>query len=289
MRTSILTVATVATLATPVDAQEALPRYQYEAMGRLSWTTTDTSPDVEITELDLAGTYYFQPVEVGAHPWNEAAFLEHSKALRAELGYTKFEVSSFDADGPSFGAGFLYADKERPFAAEFDFSFGKLNGDQGIDIDQVDVAGKIGYWLRPNAIVGGQIIYDNLDANGLLEIEQIHVGGFGKIVHDLGDGRAINGEAAIGVRSVDAAGSSDTNFELGVSGDYYFEPRYSVGALLQLSFGNAASDEGVTIGVRGAAWLCPSAAVEASYARFSASDNAGSDQDEFAVWVKVRF
>lgn len=88
---------------------------------------------------------------------------------------------------------------------------------------------------------------------------------------------------------MDVGSSSDTNFEIQVAGDYYFEPRYSAGALLGLSFGDSSSDEGVTLGIRGSAWLSPSAAVDAGYSRFSASDAAGSDQDEFTIALKVRF
>jgi hypothetical protein len=289
MRTWILAVAAATIPAADVCTQGGPESFQIELSGGWSLNSIDTNPDIDITQVDIGGTYYLQPVALADHPWNEAAFLEHSMGVMAGLRYTKFEIAGFSADGPSIGVGFLYADKKQPVAAQFNFSFGTLDGDMGLDIDQTDVNAWAGYWLQPNALVGAAVDYGKTDAQGGLAIEELYFGAFGKIVHDLGEGRAINAEAHVGLTSVDVAGSSETNFDIGVEGDYYFTPRYSAGAILDFSFGDATSNEGTTIGVRGSAWISPQASVQAMYSKFSASDSLGADQDEFGISFKLRF
>ncbi len=117
----------------------------------------------------------------------------------------------------------------------------------------------------------------------------MHIGAFGKIVHDLGAGHWIQGEARLGIASIDDSTTTEENFELEASGDYYFTPRHSVGALLGTSIGDATSEEGATLAIRGSAWVTPHAALTAQYETFMASDNAGTDNDRFSLLVNVRF
>ena len=289
MRVWILAVATATIPLAEVCAQGTPQSYQFELMGGLSLTTIDSNPDIDITEFGVGGTYYLDPVSLESHPWNEAAFLEHSKGVMVGLAYTDFEIGNFSADGPSIGAGFLYADKEKPIAAQINVGFGTLEGDAGIDIDQTNIGGWCGYWLKENALVGIEIDYEELDGGGTFTLEELFFGGFGKIVYDLEEGRAINAEARVGAKNVDVGGVDDTNFVIGLEGDFYFTPQYSAGALLNFSFGDSVADEGVTIGVRGTAWFNERISLSAQYATFSASDNAGADEDEFGIFVTARF
>src|SRR5262245_1008081 len=144
-RTTLALVAAVA--AGPLTAQNgARPeKYQFELIGGWSRSETDTSPDIETNQYALAGVYHLKPVALADHPWNEAAFLEHSTSASAGVNYTTFEIGPFDADGPLFAAGFNFAEKETPFAAALNFSIGTLDGDGGIDIDLTNVNGSIGY------------------------------------------------------------------------------------------------------------------------------------------------
>jgi hypothetical protein len=290
MRVWILAVATATIPLAEVCAQGTPQSYQFELMGGFSLTSIDFSPsDLDITEIGVGGTYYFNPVSLESHPWNEAAFLEHSKGVMLGLGFTDFELGPFNADGPSIGAGFLYADKEKPIAAQINVSFGTLEGDMGVDIDLVNIGGWAGYWLQQNALVGIEIDYDELDGSGAFTMEELFFGGFGKIVYDLEEGRAINAEARVGLNNVDNGAGDDTNVVIGLEGDFYFTPQYSAGALLNFSFGDSVVDEGVTLGVRGTAWFNQHISVSAEYATYSASDNLGADQDEFGIFVTARF
>ncbi|MBX3462267.1 MAG: putative porin [Planctomycetes bacterium] len=289
MRAWILIATFLSGLATAARAQDAPPQsYRFELSGSWMLTSTDSSPDIDINEFAVGGMYFLAPVSLANHPWNEAAFLEHAKGIMAGVQWTKFEVGPFSADGPSIGAGFLYADKEEPIAAQFSVRYGTLDGDMGIDVDRIGLSGWVGYWLRQNALVGFAIDHEETDVSGLLDIKQTRYGAFGKTVYDLGGGRAINAEARVGLASVDAGASADTNFEIGLEGDYYFTPRFSVGAALNLSVGDAVSREGLTYGVRGSAWLSPRVSVGVELSSFRASDSQGADIDTAGAYLTVR-
>lgn len=290
MRVCILTSILLTGVARSASAQEGPPQsYRVELSGSWMLTATDSNPDIDITEFTLGGMYFLEPVSLADHPWNEAAFLERAKAVMAGVQWTRFEVGPFSADGPSLGAGFLYADKAQPIAAQLFVRYGTLDGDMGIDVDRTSFGGRAGYWLGRGALAGFEIERDQTDVSGLLDITQTRYGAFGKMVHDLGGGRAINVEARVGLVSVDAGAATDTNFEIGLEGDYYFTPRFSAGAVLNLSVGDAASREGTTLGVRGSAWLSPRIAVGLEWSSFHASDSQGADIDTAGAFLSVRF
>lgn len=283
IRTVAVSVIAAAT-AVAQDAPGQRQNYQIELTG--GFTTLDTDGGgPEINQLIAEGTYHLAPVALQNHPWNEAAFLEHSMFVTAGLRFVELEIGPADADGIVFGAGFRYADKKTPVAAEINFRTGTLDGDFG-DIDTTNVDLSAGYWLMSNAIVGIDYAMEELDPDGAGSFEETRIGVFGKIVHDLGDKRAVNLEAHIGQATIDA-GTEEDNLEFRVEGDFYFTPLYSAGLLLQFSSGDAVSDEGTTIGVRGSAWITPNVGIRAELTTFSASDSAGNDQDEIGIFVDV--
>ena len=285
------TAALVAAIAAgPLAAQDGarLQKFQFELIGGWARSETDTTPEIEINNYALAGVYHLKPVALADHPWSEAAFLEHSSAVSAGVNYADFEIGAFSADGPLFAAGFNFADKETPIAAALNFSIGTLEGDAGVDIDLTNVNGSIGYWVRPNAILGVDVGQEEIEAGGLLEVEEFRYGIFGKIVHDLGEGRAVNAEARVGMTTVDDTISEEDNVDAGFATDFYFTRQFSVGALVEFAFGDADTEEGTTLGVRGSAWLSPQAALNVEYTTFMADSN-GNDEDTLAVGFNLRF
>jgi len=290
MSARIVTCLAIAVTPAWLAAQgDTMRPFQYEVTGGWAMTTMDTSPDIDINQYQVSGTYHLKPVALASGPWNEAAFLEHSTDVSVRAEYQTFEVGSFSAEGFVAGAGFRYAEKDKPIAAEFAFSLGSLDGDSGIDIDVSTIEARVGYWLRPNAILGVDFSRTETDASSLLDVEELRFGIFGKIVHDLGEGRAINGEARIGMDSIDDSVSTDENIEFAGSADFYFTPRYSAGALIAVSSGDSDAREGTTLGVRGSAWVTPQLAVDARYATFQASNNTGNDSDTFLIELTLRF
>jgi len=283
--TAAITMAAMVTLPKAVSAQNN--RYQTEVSLGYLWTETDSTPTITQTEIPLRGTYHFEPVSLKGHPWNEADFLEHSMSASLELRWYDFDVSGSGADGLLYGGGFRYAEKEKPIAAEFNFRTGSIDG-SGIDIDVTSLDLSVGYWVKDNAIAGFAYQRDELDAGGGFNYEKQTFSGFGKLVHKLDDEQSVNGEARIGWASVDT-GTTDTNMEISLAGDFYFTPQYSAGAMLDFSFGDAVSDEGTTLGLRGSAWFNQQVGARVEYSRFLASDSAGVDDDSFAIYVAVRF
>jgi len=293
MRKGIVAGFVVAATTAQLAAQQGgaqFTSFQIEATGGWSRTSTDTSPDSDLTEFFVGGTYHLKPVMLADHPWNEAAFLEHSTFVQVGLAYDDLEVGNFSADGPLFRIGGTYADKDKPIAAQVNLQIGTLDGDSGVDVDLMTFNGRVGYWLQPNAIVGAQLTLDDTEIGSNVDVDKLSCGAFGKIVHPLGGGRSINGEAHLDFVSVDDGVSDDDNVEFGVAADYYFTKQYSVGALVNFSFGDAASEEGITLGLRGTAWITPQVSVNAAFSTFMADDDTfGADQDFFTLFVTARF
>lgn len=283
---AVVAVVAVWMLAQGASAQES---YQFEVTGGYTWFESDTNPDVEFNEALVEGTYNFKPVMLKDHPWNEAAFLEHSMQAMLNLSYSEFEVGSADADGLVYGAGFRYAEEDSPIAAEVRYRTGTLDGDFGIDVDVTSLEASAGYWLQPNAIVGLVFTLDQLDPDGSFKLEQTGIAAFGKIVHKLDTERAVNGEARVGWVSVDTGTDDDDNFEITLLGDYYFTPQYSVGALVDVSVGSADTEEGTTLGARASAWFTPQVGFRVQYSKFWASDSNGDDEDTLGLFLSVRF
>ena len=291
MRTGIVAGFVVAATTAQLAAQGAaqFTSFQIEAAGGWSLTSTDTSPDADLNEYFVTGTYHLKPVMLADHPWNEAAFLEHSTFVQAGLSYAELEVGNFSADGPLFRVGGTYADKDTPIAAQLNLQFGTLDGDAGTDVDRMSFGGRAGYWLMPNAIVGAALTLDSTEI-GSVDVDKMSFGAFGKIVHPLGEGRSVNGEAHLDFVSVDDGVSDDDNVEFGVAADFYFTKQYSVGALVNFSFGDVASEEGITLGLRGTAWITPQLSVNAALSTFMADDDTvGADQDFFSLFFTARF
>ncbi len=273
----------------PALAAQDPDLFQYEILSGWRSTTTDTNPDIDVNTLFVEGRYFFDAVSVGAHPRTEAAFLERAMYVAADIDYTRFEIGGFDADGPTVGAEFRYAKPDEQIAATAGFEYGSLSGDGGVDVDQWLIHGDLGYWLEDDMIIGGRFSREETEAGGLLNITETVFGAFGKVVRDIGDNRAINVEAHAQFVHVDPGSTDDVNFEIGAEGDFYFTPEYSGGAILNLSLGGADLRAGVTVGVRGAAWVTPTIAVNAELTHFEASDSNGADEDMFSVFGTFRF
>ena len=293
MRTNIVAGFVVLAGAAQLAAQGGaggaakMTSYQIELTGGFSTSEADTTPDLETKRFFVAGTYHLKPVMLADHPWNEAAFLEHSTFVQAGLSLVDFDAGGASADGPVLRLGGTYAEKDNPIAAQVNLEFGSLDGDNGPDVDLMTLNGRCGYWLQPNAIVGGQLTLDKTEI-GSFDIDVFRFGAFGKIVHSLGEGRSVNAEAHLDLVSVEAGSSDETNVEFGVAGDFYFTPQYSAGAFLDLSFGDAPSEEGITLGLRGTAWIMPQLSANLALSTFMADNNAGADEDTFSLYFSWR-
>ena len=104
MRTRIVTgfVAAAASAQLAAQGGATMQSYQFDLTGGWSMSETDTSPEIEVDQYILAGTYHLKPVQLADQPWNEAAFLEHSTFVQAGAVFADFEIGNFSADGPLF-------------------------------------------------------------------------------------------------------------------------------------------------------------------------------------------
>lgn len=272
------------------QAATAQNSYRAEVVAGYTMNEDDDSPETKLSMLVLGGTFNFQPVSLEGHPWEEAAFLERSMQASAELLYVELESGPLEADGLLYGLGFRYAEKETPVAAEARFSTGTIDVDgSSFDFDVTMIDASVGYWAMPDAIVGVDYGFEEFDPNMGTGSETTRFGVFGKMVHKLDKEKAINAEARLGIANVDDGTTDEDNFEVALGGDYYFTPQYSAGAHVDFSFGDAVSEEGTTLGVRGNAWFTPQIGARVEVSQFWASDSQGFDETEFGVFLAVRF
>ena len=282
-----LALASVASSAL-AQGEAKFEKFQFELEGGWSQFKADTSPEFESTDLAVVGTYHLKPVALASNPWNEAAFLERSTFFQAGLDFAEVEQAGFSSDGVVYGLGGRYADKESPLAAEVTFLTGSLTGDA--DIDLSDLSGRVGYWCMSNAILGLSLGRATTEIETLPDVEVVSFGAFGKIVHDLGEGRAVNFAAELDFVSVDDTTSTEDNVEFGLLADYYFTQKVSLGAQAKISSGDNGASEGTTLGVRGSMWFTPQLSANASYSHFAVDDDAlGSDDDTISLFFLARF
>lgn len=284
-------IALVATLALVAGGlQAADEQYQWEVGLSYQTVTTDADPEAEWTTIAADGTYHvLGPVALADHPWEEAAFLEHSSFVSATLGMATLEWGPIDADGLTYGVAGRYAQPDVPVAVDLSLAWTSVEDDDfDFENDLFTWDLRAGYWIMPNLIAGLGYTATSLD-DGSDETTDTEPYVWGKWVHGLNAELDLNVEAELGRIDYDA--TDDKNLALVANGDVYFRKQYGVGLLLGNEVGDAESEEGRTVGIRGSAWFTPNIGVRAQYAMFAAAndDEGGVDSDTVGLEVVGRF
>jgi hypothetical protein len=276
--------ATLAALT--LNVASAADEYQWEAGLGFTQNKDDASNETTVTTIAANGEYHFAPVKLGNHPWEEAAFLEHSTFVDASLGYLTTKDNTTDASGPLIAVGFTYATPEFPVRLSAGLGYSKIE-DGSFEIKTTVIDLEAGYWILPELIAGLRL--ENTKADfGSGDQKELDISAFGKWVISMNDDLAFNAEADLGQNSYDN-GSKDSNIVVGVAGDVYYRQQYGVGLSLASESGDAVSDEGLTVGVRASAWFTEQIGARVGYDMFAAKDDTVDDDSTISLEVVGRF
>jgi hypothetical protein len=278
--------ATLAALA--LNVASAADEYQWEAGLGVSQTTSDDSVDTKATAISAFGEYHLAPVKLADHPWEEAAFLEHSTFVDASVSYLTLKNDNIDADGAGIHVGFTYATPEFPLRLSAGVGFSKVSDEDDIKTTVFDL--DAGYWIKPELIVGLRLASSKISTDGVPDDnKELDISAYGKWVVTLNDEVAFNAEAELGRHSYDN-GEKDSNTAIEVAGDVYFRKQYGIGLSLGTESGDADAAEGTTIGIRGSAWFTQQIGVRVGYEKFTVKDDDfGVDDDTLFLEVVGRF
>jgi len=193
----------IAAAFTCADARADDYRFELEpAAGHLT-IEQDDSPDVDLDQVGVGGTYYFKPVPTDGLPLAEAAFLNRSsylgaEAVRSELGDEKIDI---------FRASVGYYIPDTMFFARLGYTY----LDDFSPGDQSRFDGTFGITPFDGLLVSTDFDEDGWDPNATAK----YVGMFG------------NGHwYAASIRVVDP---DDDDIIVGADFDYFFDPTFSVG------------------------------------------------------------
>ena len=164
--------------------------------------------------LDVGFTVYFDRVSTGGLPLSEAAFLRNASNL--SVGYVRFDDADVDATGVQ---GEFWFDRFYLLGGYVATEFG------GTDVDTLSA--RAGWMLAPGLRLSAGVDRVDVDAPGVDVSNDAVIEA--KYVAQLGGGTAFNLEG--NVTFLDEADDE----VVGVEGDYYFNPAFSVGGGLSFA------------------------------------------------------
>ncbi|MGD8941139.1 MAG: hypothetical protein PVJ72_17285 [Gammaproteobacteria bacterium] len=278
------------------------PPNSYRAEAELGYSTTD-GDDYDSKIVDLGFAYYLSPVSISNTPYAEAPFLERVGSVVAVYGKIDSEWDFGSGDGPLYGLGFQYAEKNLPFY--FDVLYAKA--DQDIDskvnsratanIKSDTVGIDFGYYLSDDSAISFGYAQNETKGEAYnpyqfpqqetfkSESDNYSIG-FKKVTL-LDQNRAFNLEIEFLRSSYDDDGESGDNDEISLLADYYVNPATSFGLGFMTNSGDAESAEGDTVSLRFKVYATPAFSLEAAYDDFSAKqDNNDSRTVSFGVGAR---
>ncbi|MGA1840071.1 MAG: hypothetical protein ACMUIU_05535 [bacterium] len=249
----------------------------------------------EMRDYGLIATSYFKKVDLGSHPWAEAAFMEHASSISVPAGIIQVENSdSEDGDGSVFGVDVTYIHPVQPIYANVSFfktgvEFDTSNDE--ISMNQYNLG--IGMFVRNDLLVAFKYGYEKEEFKdqvlGVYKVKNNLYSVATKWVNEKANGTALNLEGSIGLDNYDNGVNDGSNTVLGVAADYYFNPRMSVGTGLSLNAGDDMSAEGNTFEIRSAIFFNPRFSVRAAFEQFFADNDNGEDEQTISFNLSTRF
>ena len=261
--------------------------YNFEATSEYMNQDMDTS---EITGYGLSATYYFQKINTNDKPLAEAAFLEKASSISMPAGYTDLEVGGSEANGPRYGLELTYVHPGYSLYTNASFTTmdAEFDAPASGDITQDEYTLAVGMFVQDDLLVAFEYGHEEFEVLGYNPENDIYTV-YGKWVKKNGQGTAYNLEANIGMDQYDDGTTDGSNTIIGAAGDYYFNPRLSVGGGLTLNSGDNVSDEGNTYSLRSSIFFNPQYSLRASYETFVADNDGEEDIDMISLNFAARF
>ena len=235
--------------------------YQAEVGGSVGYLDPDNGSSGY--NLGAEGTYYFNPVETRNAPLAEAAFLNRASNVNAQVQYSDYDN---DTEVTNFNAGVEY------FVPNSDFYLSGNVGTEKVEIGRFDddttlYSAEVGYLPAPGFLIAAGLKgYDNDRDDGVDPTLRA------KYVTQLG-GKDVNLEAGASFGDLD---------EFNVTGDYFIDKTFSVGADY---YSNDLTDRN-EFGLNARKFLNQQVSVEGRVGFGEVGDN---DYNKFGVAAKYRF
>lgn len=255
--------------------------YQWEA----NFFTSTEKEDVSNIELEITGIvliHYLSQVDTSKGPLAEAEFLSRTSNVGFGL-ITNFDLSGpgGSVDGDGFLVGGIYYAPDTDYFIELVLVRRSLDTTPGLDLDNNIVI--VGTYLDERSAVWLEIASGELfgsDTSGLAF-------GYKRLMK--AGGKDINVEFNVENEKVDSI-PSETNTDVTLSGDYYINRLFSIGAGFNTNSGDDKSIEGTIISLGVRYFFTPVVSFEIAFNEFSADDTViGDDSSTVQIEVTGRF
>ena len=280
------------------DAAHAQENYQTEIF--VNYYRSEDDDDLEMKMHGLSAVIHFTEVNTVGHPLAEAVFLERIGSIEVLVGEQELKVDStiFEADGPIYGGIATVMKPGLPIAIQATLVKSELEFDAPIDGDiKIDSYGfGIGYFFAHNFLVG--VKYSHTERDTDMEIPNFSIVETTKFddyelavkfVRELEDGTAFNIEGDFGVSQSDDGTDNESNTIIGISGDYYFNQKISIGGGLEINTGDDKSDEGKTFEIDFKAFVTHIFSINFGLEKFNADNDEGADEESLQFILSARF
>lgn len=265
--------------------------YQFEASTQYLNREMD---NFEMRDYGLLATTYFKKVNVGKHPLAEAAFLNRISSIAVPAGFTQLEFNignEIQGDGPIYGAEITYAETGRPLYANASFSVMDIDFDAPTngELSHDGYSLGIGIFLRESLLLAFEYGHEETEILNFSENENQTYTVSTKWVNEIVNGRAVNIEANLGLDQYNEGSEDGSNTIIGAAGDYYFNPRISIGAGLTFNTGDDADSEGNTFEIRSGIFFNPRFSINTAYEKFLADNDNSEDEQIINISLLTRF
>ena len=258
---------------------EEFGAYRLEAGLHLEFqsdTVLAAVPNVDAGLADVRVRYHFAELPED-EPVNEQAFLGHVPFAGVRMGKLSLGGAVDESDGFFWGLEGRYAAENVPVAADFFFRTGKLDEDDGDQLDVGEFGLNVGYWLQSNLEVGVSFGSMKAEDPDLVSSETKSFGVYAKTVREMG-GRTVNLEVELAsvdytfdLKAIPGVDDEGKNFRFAVGGDCYLGEGLSVGGAIVSNSGDYADAEGLGFEARIAYNHGTALGVELAVVRFKAS------------------
>ena len=270
-------------LTSPITSH-SLTDYQVEYnVGRLSNKTYFYNTLVEENKFTvLNAKVFFDKVEVGLHPYAEAAFF--NKTSNLNIGYIGSKETSDDADitGIILSVDYITPDSSLIFQTFYSTTDTDYKYGYNTTLDILTIG--IGAYINDHSAINISYSQQDTDASRPYLIPKNTELGIGyKQVKKLDVNTAFNFEASYLFYE-----SNNSINGIKLSGDYYFNQSISVGGTIE-KFSDDYFDEGKTLGINVNIFITAAFAI---YAEFNQSSDKGPfelSSDEIIVGASARF
>lgn len=262
--------------------------YQWE----VGYLTSTEEGDVSNDEFEISflfATYYFDQVDVGKGPLAEAEFLSRASNLSAALVNVTIPFG-VDVDGDGFvlegkyyapGQDFLLGLTAQKISLDSTIVNGPVSGDEIDDTTftagiYLDATSAVSLNISSGSTIGFDTSGFGVDYKALIKAGSNHV------------------NLEVGYLSEDfdttpAGGTEENTKTTSVSGDYYINNQFSVGAGFSSISADDVSEEGTAFSLDLVYFFTPMVALEVELEEFSADNVTGEDSSTLGFALIGRF